>query len=535
LEQGAYVEVAFVGQRLLSTRWVLTVKAASLPGLLPRLKARLCVRGFQDQEKDLVDSASPTVARSTVRLVLALFASMGWEPRSVDASTAFLQGLPIDCPRPVYVRPPLEARAPAGVVWRLAKCAYGLTDAPRMCYERVRALMRAIGAERSTADLGLFVLAVGGVVILAVAVHVDDFLYGGTAAGVSLLERELRAAFSVGPVSTGTFVFTGLSLSYSAGAGRRAPRLWVDQTPDIDSIDDISVSAARRAEPSAAVKASELTDYRRATGCAAVGRRPDASGLGVRLRRAGTPLPACPGLGSCARKPDHRCRPPLAGPRLTVPPRAGPSLLVPVNRLLGGVPPLVGRPVRVGHLSGLCRRLEAAVIFLGRPQKGCRRPHCVGQPPAASGDPQLFRRRRLEPPPGAHAALGVADVACLLLSGPGGADLPVHAFIGSRSLYDALTSSATTGSKEVRAAVADLREHCRLGSLSSVSWLPGSHQLTDGLTKRSGGRALRDAVASGWFPVPRALVTKSAPSGGAPAWATTATVVAAPAPDSWRL
>lgn len=89
------------------------------------------------------------------------------------------------------------------MVWRLAKCAYGLVDAPLLWYKRVCGLLFSIGALRSSADPGLFVLIRDGAVILAVAVRVDDFLYGGTNMGVATFERELQAAFSVGPIASG--------------------------------------------------------------------------------------------------------------------------------------------------------------------------------------------------------------------------------------------------------------------------------------------------------------------------------------------
>lgn len=174
--QRAYTEVPFVGPRVLSTRWVLTAKPAALPGLLPRLKARLCARGNEEADKDQIDSLSPKVSRSTVRLLLILRATNGWVPHTVVVSTAFLQGMPIDRPRPVFVRPPPEAGLPPGVIWQLAKCVYGLVEAPRVWAERVHVLLRKIGAERAAGDAGLFVLLQGGQVILAVAVHVDDFL-----------------------------------------------------------------------------------------------------------------------------------------------------------------------------------------------------------------------------------------------------------------------------------------------------------------------------------------------------------------------
>ena len=235
------MEVSFSGQRALSMLWVLTVKPLALPGLQPRPKARLCVRGNEERDKALIVSFSPTVSRSTVRLLLILLSPMGWEPRTVDVSTAFLQGMPIHRPAPVYVRPPVEAGVSPGFLWLFAKCAYGLVDAPRMWYERVFALMRQLGTVRSPADPCLFVLVQSGAVILVVALHVDDFLFGGTVAGVALFEQELRAAFSVGPVAVGSFVFTGLAVAFWAASGGQPARIRVDQQMYVGSLDDILI------------------------------------------------------------------------------------------------------------------------------------------------------------------------------------------------------------------------------------------------------------------------------------------------------
>jgi len=224
--RGAYAEVPFAGQRAMSTRWVLTIKPPALPGLHPRPKARFCVRGNEDRDKALIESFSPAVSRSTVRLLLSLLVTMGWAPRSVDVSTAFLQGMPIDRPDPVYVRPPHEAGVARGLIWLLAKCTYGLVDAPRMWYERVFSLTRKIGAVRSAADPSVVVLLADGAVILSVSFHVDDLLFGGTAAGVALFESELRAAFSVGPVAVVSFVFTGLAITL-LWPRRDAPRAFL--------------------------------------------------------------------------------------------------------------------------------------------------------------------------------------------------------------------------------------------------------------------------------------------------------------------
>lgn len=148
MTHGANEEVPCTGQRMLSMRWVLTIKPPSLPGLMPGLKARLCARGNEDRDKACIESFSPTVLRSAVRILLSVLVTMRWEPRTVDVSTAFLQDISIDRPSPVWVRSPQEAGVAPGMVWRLAKCAYGLVDAPSLWYKRVCELLFSIGAVR---------------------------------------------------------------------------------------------------------------------------------------------------------------------------------------------------------------------------------------------------------------------------------------------------------------------------------------------------------------------------------------------------
>jgi len=247
-------------------RWNLTIKPPALPGLHPRPKARLCVRGNEDRDKALIDSFSPTVSRPTVLLLLMLFATMGWVPRTVDVSTDFLRGMSIDRPSPVYVQPPPEAGMARGLLRLLAKCAYGLVDAPHMLYKRVFVVMRKISAVRSAADPGLFVLLAGVAVILAVSVHVDNFLSGGTAASVAHCELELRAAFSVGPVAVTSLVFTGLAVAFTAASGGLPACIRMHQQAYVDSLSNIPLSAARVATLGSAVTSAELMIYHHAAG-----------------------------------------------------------------------------------------------------------------------------------------------------------------------------------------------------------------------------------------------------------------------------
>ena len=114
------------------------------------VKARLVLKGYQEDDSFRTDS--PACKRESVRLALAILATSKWKLRSIDFKTAFLQGKPIE--RVVHVKPPKEAKT--SKLWKLNKTAYGLKDAPREWYLRLREKVLALGCNLSTTDYGLF-------------------------------------------------------------------------------------------------------------------------------------------------------------------------------------------------------------------------------------------------------------------------------------------------------------------------------------------------------------------------------------------
>ena len=99
-------------------------------------KARLVALGFQDETvtKNSVLKDSPTCAKEALRLLLVIISARTWTIHSLDVKSAFLQGKPIE--RVVFLRPPPEAKAKG--YWKLLKWVYGLDDASRQWYHRVR-------------------------------------------------------------------------------------------------------------------------------------------------------------------------------------------------------------------------------------------------------------------------------------------------------------------------------------------------------------------------------------------------------------
>ena len=78
---GTYEEVVNSGQKVLSTRWVITTKDRNT-------KARLVVRGFK--EKDLeIPRDSPTVGKGAMRLFFLVAALQKWIVKTTDIKSVF--------------------------------------------------------------------------------------------------------------------------------------------------------------------------------------------------------------------------------------------------------------------------------------------------------------------------------------------------------------------------------------------------------------------------------------------------------------
>ena len=121
-----YERVKDVGQPAVSSRWVMAEKR--IPGSTDvRLKARLVCRGYEEDTSTL-RTDSPTCSKESMRILMCCAMSNSWECKSLDIKSAFLQGFEID--RDIFMRPPTDAEE-SGVLWKLRRCPYGLSDAPR--------------------------------------------------------------------------------------------------------------------------------------------------------------------------------------------------------------------------------------------------------------------------------------------------------------------------------------------------------------------------------------------------------------------
>ena len=71
-------------------RWMLTIKTDKQGNFL-RAKARWVLRGFQDKQKEYLQTDSPASTRLGLRMGCQKAASQGWNLFQIDLKTAFLQ------------------------------------------------------------------------------------------------------------------------------------------------------------------------------------------------------------------------------------------------------------------------------------------------------------------------------------------------------------------------------------------------------------------------------------------------------------
>jgi transposase InsO family protein len=173
------------------------------------VRARLVARGFE--EKDEVPSDSPTVDKSTMRLLLIICQSEGWVLESSDVKSAFLQGCRLD--REVLMKPPREANVPKGKLWKLKVCLYGLNDASLQFYLKCKSVLISTGCTQSQIDPALFFkFDKQGKLIGVIISHVDDFLHAGNDEFKRSVVEKLAQVFQMGKTESRQFKYVGFEL-----------------------------------------------------------------------------------------------------------------------------------------------------------------------------------------------------------------------------------------------------------------------------------------------------------------------------------
>lgn len=143
------------GAKPIGLKWVFKIKRNS-DGSINKYKARLVAKGYvQKYGIDFDEVFAPVARIETVRLIVALAASNGWEVHHLDVKTAFLHG---ELKEEVYVSQPegFVVEGSEDKVYKLNKALYGLQQAPRAWNTKLNKILKELKFVKCSKEPSLY-------------------------------------------------------------------------------------------------------------------------------------------------------------------------------------------------------------------------------------------------------------------------------------------------------------------------------------------------------------------------------------------
>ena len=167
-------------KHIVGCRWVYKITRKA-DGTLERYKARLIAEAYTQQHGiGFLDTFSPIVKLTTIKLLLVVAVVHGWFMIQLDINNAFLHG---GLSEEVYMDLPLgyhheRESLPSNPVFRLHKSLYGLKQASRQWYAKFSQFLLSTGFKQSATDHSMFIKR-DDTSFLCLLVYVDDTIVVG--------------------------------------------------------------------------------------------------------------------------------------------------------------------------------------------------------------------------------------------------------------------------------------------------------------------------------------------------------------------
>ena len=223
------------GRKTITCKWVYRIKYDA-NGNVVRHKARLVARGYsQIHGLDYTETFAPVTRLETLRLLFALAVEKDWEVRQIDVKTAYLYG---DLDEEIYMESPEGSDNPPDHVYRLRKVLYGLRQAGRQWYRKLKETMTAFGLTQVVSDPHTFVaqkMVKGIMRTLVLPIYVDDLFPIGDKELTDDFEAWIGDYFDITP-PVDVHYFLGIRVIRNRYPLKGAPYLAIDQENFVASI-----------------------------------------------------------------------------------------------------------------------------------------------------------------------------------------------------------------------------------------------------------------------------------------------------------
>ncbi|KAH9764120.1 retrovirus-related pol polyprotein from transposon RE1 [Citrus sinensis] len=199
--------------KLIGNKWIYKVKENS-DGSINKYKARLVAKGFlQTPGLDFNKTFSPVVKAATIRIILTMAVNNDWLLRQVDINNAFLNG---DLTEAVYMPQPegFEDKNRPSYICKLEKALYGLRQAPRAWFDKLKGALSCWGFKNSKSDTSLFFRRIESKIVIML-IYVDDIIITGSdSQGIEEVIKDLNTSFALKDLGNLNF-FLGIQVQRS--------------------------------------------------------------------------------------------------------------------------------------------------------------------------------------------------------------------------------------------------------------------------------------------------------------------------------
>lgn len=218
---------------------------------------------------DYVETFSPVIKFTTIRLIFTLAATRKWSIQQIDVNNVFLNG---DLEETIYMVQPKGFEDPQfpSYVCKLHKSIYGLKQAPCVWYDKLRLYLLSLGFKRSTSDFSLFYKNSGDHILLLL-VYVDDILVtGDSPVAIKEVIQQLDSQFALKTLGEVNY-FLGIEITKSEGHFYLSQSQYIYELLDRNNLVDcnsavIPMSSATKLSRSSGVPLENPTIYSSAVG-----------------------------------------------------------------------------------------------------------------------------------------------------------------------------------------------------------------------------------------------------------------------------